>query len=438
VKEEASFGAYRAVRKIGQGGMGEVYLGEHTLIGRRAAIKVLQRERAANGEALERFFTEARATSAMEDPGIVQIYDFGVTTTGVAYLVMEYLDGESLALRLQRRGRLSPHEAVRITRQLASSLAATHAAGIVHRDLKPENVFIVRDAEALGGERPKILDFGIAKLGDDQPARGPTRTGQMMGTPAYMSPEQCNDAGKIDGRTDIYSLGCVLFHMLTGRPPFDHKGVGATIAAHQREPAPVASTIEPDVPASLDPIVARCLAKRLSDRFATMQELQQACDAVLAELPAPPRSSPELRAPLASASENKTTTLGESVGETLGTTNAVRVGIWAGVAAVAVAIGVVLAVMTTRKSADDRPAAASPASAAPTPITVEPIPAPVPEPAAPAPTVPTPTLAPTPTPQDPPATQGTPAPATHPTTTPKKGTPQRPPKHHRDPYEDRT
>ncbi|MGE5184707.1 MAG: serine/threonine-protein kinase, partial [Acidobacteriota bacterium] len=137
MQEGASFGAYRVVRKVGQGGMGEVYLGEHALIGRRAAIKVLRRERAANGEALERFFTEARATSAVEDPGIVQIYDFGVTGTGVAYLVMEYLDGESLAYRLRRRGRLSPHDAVRLARQLASSLAATHAAGIIHRDLKP-------------------------------------------------------------------------------------------------------------------------------------------------------------------------------------------------------------------------------------------------------------------------------------------------------------
>ncbi len=322
--EGASFGAYRAVRKFGQGGMGEVYLGEHTLIGRRAAIKVLRRERAANGEAVERFFTEARATSAMEDPGIVQIYDFGVTTTGVAYLVMEYLDGESLAHRLRRRGRLSAHEAVRLTRQIAGSLAATHAAGIVHRDLKPENLFIVRDAEALGGERPKILDFGIAKLGD-RAERGTTRTGQMMGTPAYMSPEQCNDSGRIDFRTDIYSLGCVLFHMLTGRPPFDHDGIGAIIAAHLREVAPPPSAIEPGVPAHVDPIVARCLAKRPDDRFASMHELQQACDAALGQLPAPPPTAPELVAAAAIERANATTTLGNSVGESSRTLGPVRV-----------------------------------------------------------------------------------------------------------------
>ena len=148
---ESSFGPYRVVRKLGEGGMGVVYLGEHSLIGRRAAIKVLHRERGAQRENVERFFNEARATSAVEDPGIVHIYDFGITANDTAFLVMEYLDGESLSMRLRKRGPLSSYDAVRITRQIASSLAAAHAANIVHRDLKPENLFMVRDGEALAG-----------------------------------------------------------------------------------------------------------------------------------------------------------------------------------------------------------------------------------------------------------------------------------------------
>src|ERR1043165_3367913 len=152
VNEGVSFGPYRVVRKIGQGGMGAVFLGEHTLIGRRAAIKVLHRERTSQRESVERFFNEARATSAMEDPGIVQVYDFGVTTEGTAYLIMEFLDGEPLSARLRKRAALPAAGAVRIARQIAGWLAAAHAPGIVRRDLRPENLFMIRDSEAPGGE----------------------------------------------------------------------------------------------------------------------------------------------------------------------------------------------------------------------------------------------------------------------------------------------
>jgi serine/threonine protein kinase len=346
VSEGLSFGAYRVVRKVGQGGMGAVYLGEHTLIGRRAAIKVLHRDRSSQRENIERFFTEARATSAVEDPGIVQIYDFGVTPDGTAYLVMEYLDGESLRARLRRLRLLAPRDAVRITRQIAASLAAAHTLGIVHRDLKPENLFMVRDGETSAGERPKILDFGIAKLGgDDARERFRTRTGAVMGTPAYMSPEQCNDTGKIDPRTDVYSLGCVLFHLLTGRPPFDFEGVGATIAAHLKEPPPRPSHVAAHVPAIVDPLSARCLAKRPEDRFSNMLELQQACDAVLAQLPLEPTRIAD-PFPSITDREDATTTLGSSVGQS-SIVRPRRVGLWVGVSAAAVAMGIVLAVMTT-------------------------------------------------------------------------------------------
>lgn len=347
MSEGLSFGAYRAVRKVGQGGMGAVYLGEHTLIGRRAAIKVLHRDRSSQRESIERFFTEARATSAVEDPGIVQIYDFGVTTNGTAYLVMEYLDGESLSARLRRLRLLAPVDAVRITRQLAGSLAAAHAHGIVHRDLKPENLMMVRDGETTSGERPKILDFGIAKLGDDARDRFKTGTGAVMGTPAYMSPEQCNDTGKIDQRTDVYSLGCVLFHLLTGRPPFDVDGVGATIAAHLKEPAPRPSDVARHVPAAIDPLLARCLAKRPEDRFSSMGELQEACDAVLAQLPTEEAATVPYSHPSIAVREDSPTTLRTSVGESALDARPRPVGVWVAISAVAVVAGVILAVMTT-------------------------------------------------------------------------------------------
>jgi serine/threonine protein kinase len=365
VSQGLSFGAYRAVRKVGQGGMGEVYLGEHTLIGRRAAIKVLHRERSSQRESVERFFTEARATSAVEDPGIVQIYDFGVTTSGTAYLVMEYLDGEALSVRLRRLRLLAPHDAVRITRQIAGSLASAHAHGIVHRDLKPENLMMVRDGEASAGERPKILDFGIAKLGDRGRKRFHTRTGAVMGTPAYMSPEQCNDTGKIDQRTDVYSLGCVLFHLLTGRPPFVGDGMGAIVAAHLKEPAPRPSDVASHVPAVVDPLVARCLAKRPEDRFSNMLELQQACDAVLEQLPL---EAATIADPLPSSTvrDDAPTTLQHSAGESLFKARPMRLGVWAAVSAAAVAAGVVLAVMTTSREAPVR------ASATIKPVTITP------------------------------------------------------------------
>jgi serine/threonine protein kinase len=297
----STFGAYRVLGKLGEGGMGSVFLAEHSLIGRRAAIKVLHPERSVQRDSVERFFNEARATSAVADPGIVQVFDFGVTEDNTAYIVMEYLEGEVLLHRLQRLQRLAPIDALRVVRQVAGSLAAAHAAGIVHRDLKPENLFVVRDSEAPGGERVKILDFGIAKLADAREQRMHTRTGLVMGTPVYMSPEQCNDTSKIDHRADIYSLGCVLYHLLTGAPPFDLDGFGAIAAAHLREHAVPPSARVAHVPPELDALVLRCLAKAPGDRFQTMTELQHACDVLIATLagappPPPLRTTLELSA----------------------------------------------------------------------------------------------------------------------------------------------
>jgi len=341
--------------------MGAVFLGEHTLIGRRAAIKILLPELSSKRESVDRFFNEARATTAIPDPGIVQVFDFGFTPDNIAYIVMELLEGEQLNLRLARLGALPPADALRITRQAAGSLGAAHAAGIVHRDLKPENLYMIRDPEAPGGERPKILDFGIAKLGDDMPDRALTHTGAVMGTPVYMSPEQCHGAGKVDHRADIYSLGCVLFHLLTGRPPFDLPGLGAIISAHLREAPPLPSSLVPHLPPGLDELVIRCLAKPPGDRFATMLELQQACDVILARitvggavtLAIPSGSMPMLMAVPRTLSHHDAprTTLSSSTGQNLVTAPRRRLGMWIVLAALAGGAGSTVAVLSTRTGA---------------------------------------------------------------------------------------
>jgi eukaryotic-like serine/threonine-protein kinase len=274
--------------------MGAVFLAEHSLIGRRAAIKVLLPALSQQRDIVDRFFNEARATTSIPDPGIVQVFDFGFHTDNSAYIAMEFLEGEPLDIRLRRLGRLSASEALRITRQAAGSLAAAHSRGIVHRDLKPDNLFMVRDPEAFNGERPKILDFGIAKLNGDEPGRMRTRTGALMGTPVYMSPEQCRGSGQLDHRSDIYSLGCVLFHLITGRPPFDMEGMGEIISAHLREPAPVPSMLVQGMPPGVDELVAGCLAKSPDQRFQTMSDLQTACDALLARITQSGPSAPTI------------------------------------------------------------------------------------------------------------------------------------------------
>ncbi|MGE0868539.1 MAG: protein kinase [Kofleriaceae bacterium] len=268
-------GQYRILKKLGEGGMGVVALGEHILLGRRAAIKTLHSMGSAVPELIERFFNEARATSAISDPGIIQVYDFGYHVDGTAYIVMELLEGESLADRIERVGPLPLGDALRIARQAAGSLAAAHACGIVHRDLKPDNLFIVRDHEALGGERTKILDFGICTTADHRDPRL-TGVGIVMGTPGYMSPEQCRGDRLVDHRSDIYALGCVLFQMITGRQPFTAEAPGDLVVAHLQEDPPAPSLLVMDLPFEVDSIILRCLAKSPDDRFQSMAELHAA------------------------------------------------------------------------------------------------------------------------------------------------------------------
>jgi serine/threonine-protein kinase len=350
-------GAYRVLERIGAGGMGEVWLAEHAMLGRRAAIKVLHAEYSSRAEIVTRFFNEARAATAIADPGIVQIFDFGHHVDGSAFIVMELLDGEPLDKRLARLGVLALPDALRILRQVATTLGAAHARGIVHRDLKPENIFLVRDPEVAGGERAKILDFGIAKLGGNAPGVK-TQTSAMMGTPTYMSPEQCRGAGHVDQRSDVYSLGCVLFTLVVGRPPFDAEGVGEIIAMHLREAPPRASTRAPRVTPAVDELISRCLEKDPARRFASGTELASAIDVTLkiSSGQAPATAGGEvLRAPASNPSGAPiATTLSTASGASMQpptSTKRSRAGLFIGLGLVVV-VGGAIAIATTRESSD--------------------------------------------------------------------------------------
>ncbi|MDQ3370062.1 MAG: serine/threonine protein kinase, partial [Myxococcota bacterium] len=278
-------GNYRIISELGKGGMGVVYRAEHVQLGRPAAVKMLLPQLSNDASIVQRFFNEARAASAIDHPGIVEVYDFGRHTDGRAYIVMPLLKGESLEHRLQR-GAFTPPEGATIVAQVAGALAAAHARGIVHRDLKPDNVFLVPNELMPGGVQVKLLDFGIAKLVDDPGGAFKTQTGVMMGTPAYMSPEQCMGRSDLDHRTDLYSLGCILFHVLCGRPPFlGDQGTGMVIAAHLRDPAPDPRGFNPDVPDALAAIIHRLLEKEPAARYGSATELRAALVAAGATAP---------------------------------------------------------------------------------------------------------------------------------------------------------
>jgi serine/threonine protein kinase len=269
-------GAYEIVRYLGGGGMGEVYLACHIHIGRQAAIKVLLPELSTNVDVVSRFFNEARATALLRHPSIVEILDCDVHPSGRAYIVMEFMQGESLGECLGRIGSFGdrPDTALAITGQIARALVAAHAKGIVHRDLKPDNVFLASTPEGEAPVRVKILDFGIAKLmGDGAPTTRMTSTGTLVGTPLYMSPEQCRGSGRIDHRTDIYSLGCVLFELMSGRPPFIREGAGDLIIVHVSEDPPPLSSLVPSSPAPLGDLVRRMLEKDPDRRPQSMSEV---------------------------------------------------------------------------------------------------------------------------------------------------------------------
>ncbi|MSP58865.1 MAG: serine/threonine protein kinase [Myxococcales bacterium] len=274
-----NIGNYQVVAQIGQGGMGAVYLGQHPTIGKRVAVKVLHEELSMKEDIVSRFFTEAKAVNSIQHPNIVDIVDFGKIPgengLDMVYLIMEFLDGEGLDSRLKREG-VSINEAVHILTQCASALSASHAHHIVHRDLKPENIYLVKR----GQDRNycKLLDFGIAKLTGDDAAQSKhqTRAGLVIGTPAYMSPEQCEGKGNIDWRSDVYSLGIVMYEMITGRTPFQGDGFGEVLVAHLTKTPPLPSSIRHDIPPGMESVVMHALEKNKDARFQSMEEFTAA------------------------------------------------------------------------------------------------------------------------------------------------------------------
>ena len=269
---------YELRELVGDGAMGVVYLAEHPVLRRRAAVKLLKRQYLESPALITRFVNEARAAAAIHHPNVIEVIDVGMVDGDVPYIMMEYLDGEPLARRLAR-DRLGVGKAVDITIQAARALSASHALEIVHRDLKPENLFLVPDPNSPGGERVKVLDFGIAKLrrdwgGSESPT---TRTGVIFGTPAYMSPEQCRGLNaEVDGTTDVYALGCILYEMLCGKAPFTAPGWGDVLMMHMQEAIPVPSAVNPRVPAAVDKVVTTAIAKNKGDRYASMRDMHRA------------------------------------------------------------------------------------------------------------------------------------------------------------------
>jgi hypothetical protein len=262
---------YYLLEKVGEGGMGDVYLGEHVRTQRRCAVKVISGQYAHDPEALPRFVREATNAGRINHPSVATIYDFGETSEGLAYLAMEYVDGEPLSRLLERTGTLAPARAVEIARQVAEGVGAAHELGIVHRDLKPGNILITKDRK--GADVVKVVDFGISRAPAKEEQRL-TGTGTALGTPQYMSPEQLI-GDPVDGRSDVYSLGCVLFEMLTGEHPFGGSGAQLITRRLTERPARVRDR-NPEVPKSLDDLVIQALGRMPQERFPTMEAMREA------------------------------------------------------------------------------------------------------------------------------------------------------------------
>jgi putative nucleotidyltransferase with HDIG domain len=280
-------GNYRIVRELGGGAMGKVYYAEHALMGRRAAIKVIRDELSTDQDSVQRFINEARLVSRIGHPNIVEITDFG-TYENRYYIIMELLEGETLEDRLQRVGSLDEALAVQLTIPIADALRSAHELGVVHRDLKPENIFL---SQKSGQEHAvvKVLDFGIAKLTcAPTGSEASTSPGAVLGTPQYMSPEQCQGDEHLDHRSDVYSLGVMLYRMLGGRVPFDRDSIIQIMSAHIHAALPPLRTLRPDVSPKLEAAVAKALEKKPANRFQDMLAFRAALEGRLA----PPEPAP--------------------------------------------------------------------------------------------------------------------------------------------------
>jgi serine/threonine protein kinase len=264
---------YELLEEVGEGGMGVVFKARHRVTNGVLAIKVMLPEIAQKRKNVQRFLIEAKAASSLKHPNICKVFDFGSTESGLSYLVMEWIDGISLGRKVIRDKRVPAAEAIRIFQQISTALAHAHERKVIHRDLKPENIMLTRDSE--GRTEVKVVDFGIAKMihEDADVTRSYTLTsdGMVVGTPLYMSPEQAR-SHTIDGRSDIYSLGCLMYFTLTGNPPFIGETGVDTVYKHINEPPPPIDSAL-NIPPDLIRIVRRSLEKKPEDRYQTMQEL---------------------------------------------------------------------------------------------------------------------------------------------------------------------
>ena len=285
------------LEKIDAGAMGEVFRAEHQVLGHAVAVKVLLPEMTRDQGAIDRFLREARIAAKLRHPNVVRVEDYGLSSDGRPYLVMELLRGESLARLLARTPRLRPSVVLALVQQIADALDTAHAAGIVHRDLKPENIFLSGPADAL---KLKVLDFGVAKFTDALAAGGgATASNTLVGTPRYMSPEQARASRTLDGRSDLWALGILAYEMLTGRHPFEGEAIAELLVAILTHPIAPPSALRPALPVAIDGWCARALARNRADRFPNGHSLADALATALGEstldtwtdASAPPRSA---------------------------------------------------------------------------------------------------------------------------------------------------
>lgn len=278
-------GKYSIEELIKSGGMGSVYRGKHVLMDKTVAIKVLRPSLAVDNVVVARFSREAKAASRISHPHAVSVTDFGESENGVVFLVMEYLDGQTLKEIIRNEGPMPLARVVEIVRQVSGALDAAHQQGVVHRDLKSDNIML---SETNGGDWAKVLDFGIAKIQEPEGTRDHdiTAPNLVIGTPQYMSPEQCSQTGPIDARSDIYSLGVILYEMLAGRVPFTGESPTVIMMKQVQDVPPAILAARPDLPKGIGEVVERSLAKKPADRFQTAGELCAALTAIAADAPA--------------------------------------------------------------------------------------------------------------------------------------------------------
>jgi serine/threonine-protein kinase len=370
-------GRFRLVRPIGRGGMGSVWLAMHLGLDVPCAVKFIEGEGAQLPEAQARFEREAKAAAQLRSPHVVQILDHGVYA-GTPYIAMELLEGEDLGKRLSRLGRLSPDDVLAVVRQVARALAKAHALGVVHRDLKPDNIFLARDDDR---EIAKVLDFGIAKAAVGSAVGTNTRTGALLGTPYYMSPEQAQGTKAIDARSDLWALAVIVFEALTGRRPFDSDALGDLLIKIIMAPVPMPSQLAPDLPPSLDGWWARASQRDPARRYQSAKELSEglalalgrsANDAPELSFRAAPAAAPSPPKVLATAAAPAFTgaPIARTYGERASTSKRrAAVGAGVGAGALALAAGGLWRALRVREPAPvtPPPLTTSPAQAAPPP-----------------------------------------------------------------------